>query len=130
MSSMTLLIVFACLVLLLAAMGMWYVLRQMQLLSSAHDASVRALSKTLTDLVGRHLTTNQELTALAAAKDLTTYQGILAMRESSLQASAFDEVEEPDDGEDELDGISAAVLEDLDGIAGYVVRDEPAGRER
>jgi hypothetical protein len=130
MSSMTLLIVFACLVLLLAATGMWYVLRQMKSLSSAHDASVRALSNSLTGLLTTTLTQNQELTALAAAKDLTTYQGILAMRESSLQASQFDEVEERDDGEDELDGISASVLEDLDGIAGYVVRDEPARRER
>jgi uncharacterized protein with NAD-binding domain and iron-sulfur cluster len=130
MSSMTLLIGFACLVLLLAATGMWYLLRQMKSLSDAHAANERALAESLTGLLNKTVTTNQELTALAAAKELTTYQGILAMRESDWQASASDEVEERDDGEDEFDRLSAAIADDLDPIAGYAVRDEPAGRER
>lgn len=48
------------------------------------------------------------------------------MRETSLQTSVSD-VEEPDNGEDEWDRFSAEVIDDLDPIAGLVVRDESAG---
>lgn len=117
MSLTTLLIVFAFCLLALAATGGWYLLRQMRSLSDAHAANERALASELTSLAERFLTTNQELTALAAARDLQTYQGILAMRDTPLTTSEseFDE-KDPDDGEDD-DFDADRLLADLDPIA-------------